>query len=204
MTALQRLAVSRFGLRLTYALTMLGAVLPGAKKRRARNAAARENAPAGLICGQASLRDLPYGKCRMDYNGCEVVACHNALVLLCREQPLGETAAYFERHGLFRAGKWGTHVLAIPKFFGTQGVAVRSYSARELSDFAGRVAVFAFWNSARRLRSGVHTVALERTAAGLRIYNLHGAATAPDTRFRTLAAFIAQSGVLPICLFEVF
>ncbi|MBQ7566568.1 MAG: hypothetical protein IJT18_05550 [Oscillospiraceae bacterium] len=197
---LKRLAVSRFALRVTYAMTAVGNALLPHKKRRTANAAAFIGAPDGLILGQTALRELPYGKCTMDYNGCEVIACHNALRLLGRPKPLGETAAYFERHGLFRAGKWGTHVSAIPRFFERQGFAVRTFYADECGDFAGRIAVFSFWNSARRLRSGVHTVALERTADGLRVYNLHGTDTAPCTQYRTFAEFLAQTDILPIQL----
>ena len=203
MTALRRLAVSRFALRVTYAMTSIENALFPHRKRRAANAAARSSAPDGLICGQAALRVLPYGKCTMDYNGCEVVACHNALCLLGRPKPLGETAAYFERHGLFRAGKWGTHVSAIPRYFERQGFAVRTLLADECGDFAGRIAVFSFWNSARRLRSGVHTVALERTADGLRVYNLHGTDLAPSTQYRTFAELLAQTDILPIQLVEL-
>ena len=188
----------------------------GSIERRAeRNRAAFDGyAETGHVHGQrrGAVARLPYGKFTMDYNGCEVIACHNALLTAGAESTLADTAAWFERRGTFLAGKWGSHVEAIPRFFRSRGLAPRTLYASSVKDPAaydaffagGRAAVFSFWNSAKRLRDGVHTIALAHGAdGGLVIYNLYGTDARENTAFRSITEFVGKTGVLPILLVVV-
>ena len=99
-----RLVTNRCAVWLSYVLCRLWNVLtlhtPWAKRRAAANRAAFASAGhslKGRVGAQrlAPVAALPYGKFTMDYNGCEVIAAHNALLTLGIAEPLGEAAAYF-------------------------------------------------------------------------------------------------------------
>ena len=213
-----RLAVNRGLVRLSHALSGLWNLLtlhtPWAKRRGARNRAALgAYAGQGHIQGQelAPVAALPYGRYTMAYNGCEVIATYNALLTLGVPLPLGEVAAWYERRGLFLGGLWGTHVLAIPRFFREHGLradtlfasTVRERGAYDTAFAGAGAAVFSFWNSSRRLRNGVHTVALSHCPGGMAIHNLQGRDPAPCTAFHSIQELLDHSGILPILLVTV-
>ena len=215
-TLLQRLAVSRTALALTYALSealnRLAFLTPGSRRRREKNKKAlRGFSQKGFLNGQGTgaLAALPFGRFSMDYNGCEVIASANVLRALGQGRPLGETAAWYESHGIFLGGLWGTHVSAIPAYFRSLGLSPKTLYAARVRDsgaydaaFSGaRAAVFSFWNSAARLRDGIHTVALLHGGEGrLLICNLYSRDTAENSSFSSIADFVRRAGVLPILL----
>ena len=47
--------------------------------------------------GLGAVSEMRYGICRMSFNGCEVIAVHNALVCLGKPQHLSDIAFYMER-----------------------------------------------------------------------------------------------------------
>ena len=210
---------ARGPVRLSYGLSqawnLAAEHTPAARRRREENRAAlAATEVSGRIQGQAQgpVARLPYGVCSMDYNGCEVIASYNVLLTLGRPMPLADVAAWYERRGLFLAGRFGTHVEAIPRFFRAQGLSARALYASEARDpdafdaaFAGaEAAVFSFWNSAARLRSGVHTVALSHGPEGrLSIDNLYGRDREPNRRVPSLRALTEAAGILPIVLITV-
>ena len=209
------IVTNKYMVKLSYAPVALGNRLAdlsrGAKRRRKENrsAVSAYTAP-GHINGQArgGVARLPYGKFTMGYNGCEVIACRNALETLGDPASLADAAAWFERRGLFLAGRWGTHVLAIPRFFKSRGFVPRTLYASSVkrpgdwdAAFAGaKAAVFSFWNSAARLRDGVHTVALARGPdGGVLAYNMDTRSPAA-AKYRSVAEMIETAGILPILL----
>ena len=210
-----RLATNQYLVRLSHALCRFWNLLtlhtPAARRRRARSGAAL----SALACigplqgqGRAPVARLPFGKYTMDYNGCEVLASYNALLLLGDPLPLGAVAAWYELRGLFLAGAWGTHVLAIPRFFRARGYApevLYASSVRAPEDYdaafdGAQAAVFSFWNSAQRLRAGVHTVSLSHRGGRIAIDNLHSLDTRPNEAYASIADFIRGSGIAPIVL----
>ena len=215
MTVLNHLVTNQYLVRLSHALSeglnKLTGLSSVTRHRREKNCAALARySDRAYINGQGrgEVSRLPFGKFTMDYNGCEVIACYNALRVLGRERPLGEVAAYFERRGIFLAGRWGTHAAELPRYFERLGLHIHTLYASSVRDpaeydaaFAGaKTAVFSFWNDAKRLRSGVHTVALAHSPAGLVIFNLYNSDFAPNTSYRSVSDFVARSGALPILL----
>ena len=208
---LNRIVTNRCAVWLSYALCKLWNAFtlhtPRAKRRAAANRAAFASAGhslKGRVCGQRlqPVAALPYGRFTMDYNGCEVIAAHNALLTLGTAEPLGETAAYFERHGIFLGGTWGTHVLAVPGYFTARGCRARRHWKDFDAAFAGaRAAVFSYWNDKNDLMKGLHTVALAHGAdGGVSIDNLYTAEPEPNRMYRSIAELVERTGILPVLL----
>lgn len=208
----ENLITSESLVKLTYALcrgwNALTLQTRGAARRRERARAAFAGRDiAGQVNGQRlpPVAALPYGRYTMDYNGCEVIAAHNALLALGLPSTLGDAAAYFERHGLFLGGYFGTHVLAIPDFFRDRGCGTEALFASRAAEFdaafaGAAAAVFAFWNDPRRLRAGVHTVALlHGEPGGVEVCNL-GGRDRQSVRFASLRELTEKTGALPILL----
>ena len=212
---LNRLVTNEYLVRFSHLLSEGANGLPGlggaGVRRAARNRAALEDFRAGgLIHGQGRepVARLPYGNYTMDYNGCEVIAAYNALRLLDRPMPLVRVAERFERKGIFLAGRWGTHVSAIPGFFRDLGFhtetlyasAVKSPDGYDALLDRSDAAVFSFWNSAEDLGRGVHTVAAYRRKSGETCICNLGSHDTEERRYASLARFIRDTGILPILL----
>lgn len=210
LTPLQKIVTSPGPLKLSFRLSEgLNLLTRGATaRRRERNRAAVEAYTGSEpVNGQrlAPVAALPYGRCTMDYNGCEVLAAYNALLTLGRPAPLAEVSSWFERRGLFLGGLWGTHVLAIPEFFSARGFETEVlYKDFDAAFSKVPAAVFSFWNDARRLRSGLHTVALAHAEDGrLAVYNLRGAEREANRQYHSIAELTERTGALPVLLVAV-
>lgn len=209
-TPLQKLVTSPVSLALTFRLSEGLNLLTrkATARRRERNRAAVAAYTGSCpVNGQrlAPVAALPYGRYTMDYNGCEVLAAYNALFTLGEAAPLAEVSAWFERRGLFLGGAWGTHVLALPEFFTARGFAVEVLYRDFDRAFAGvPAAVFSFWNDARRLRSGLHTVALAHApGGGPAVYNLRGAEKDANRQYSSIAELVRRTGALPVLLVAI-
>ena len=210
LTLLQKLAASSAALALTFRLSEgLNRLTrrATARRREQNRAAVAAYTGAEPVNGQrrAPVAALPYGRYTMGYNGCEILAAYNALLTLGEPEPLSEVSSWFERRGLFLGGLWGTHVLAIPEFFGARGFSVEVlYKDFDEAFSTVPAAVFAFWNDARRLRSGLHTVALAHAGGGcLAVYNLRGADQDANREYRSIAELVERTGALPVLLVTI-
>ena len=215
MKLLNKLVTNKSLLRLSHGLSeglnRLSELSGSAARRRERNRAAFDGYAGGDYIngqGRGPVALLPFGRRTMDYNGCEVIACFNALRLLGNPRPLGEVAAYFERRGLFLGGLWGTHAEALPRYFASLGFqpetlyasAVMAPSDYDAAFAPARAGVFSFWNDAGCLLRGVHTVALAHRPGGITIYNLYNQDARENTRFPSIEAFIRARNALPVLL----
>ena len=169
--------------------------------------------PSAPINGQGigPVSEYPFGKYKMCYNGCAVIAAYNALCILDSPADIGETADYFERRGIILGGAFGVHPLALNRFLCCRGHSVKTVFAghrknqdrldRALND-AG-AAVFTFWNSTAPRHKGewegAHTVAVKRENGGVTVYNAHNNSSSP-AKYRSLDAYIKKEGILPIVL----
>jgi hypothetical protein len=122
-----------------------------------------------MINGQAlgEVSKLRYGLCRMSFNGCEVIAVHNALVWLGMPRPVAEIARYMERFRML-IGFFGCSPYKI-------GKALRYFGADcERRDYPGDADAFivTFWTK-RPFLSSVHTVFCIRDNDGILVYNIY-------------------------------
>lgn len=210
LTLLQKLVTGPAPLKLSFCLSegLNRLTRSATARRRERNrAAVAAYTASGPVNGQRlpPVAALPYGRYTMDYNGCEVLAAYNALLTLGEAAPLSEVSAWFERRGLFLGGLWGTHVLAVPEFFKARGFAVEVlYKDFDEAFSSVPAAVFAFWNDAKRLRRGLHTVALAHADGGrLAVYNLRGSDREANREFHSIAELYRRTGALPVLLVAI-
>lgn len=120
-----------------------------------------------MINGQAlgAVSELRYGICHMSFNGCEVIAVHNALVYLGIPKPLAEIAFYMERFRIL-LGFFGCDPFKI-------GRALRYFGAentRTKTPGDAKAFIITFWTGIPFL-SSVHTVFCIRTDKEIEVYN---------------------------------
>lgn len=105
-------------------------------------------------------------------NACEVIAVHNAKVLLGRESTLSQTMADFQAAGaMIGYGLFGSNPRAIGRILHRSGIA---YERVNLSGMTRRgVYIISFWND-RAPWGGLHTVAVCYDGKHYTTYNLKG------------------------------
>lgn len=169
-----------------------------AVKRNIRcNSALDEALEAGrMINGQAcgAVSAFRYGLCRMSFNGCEVIAVHNALVWLGIPQKLADIAAYMERFRVLM-GFFGCNAYKIGKalsHFGADNKKIKSPA--DASAY-----VVSFWTK-RRFLSSIHTVFCVKTENGTEVYNSSNGCT--DVRiYEDIRQYIGKKR--PIAVYAV-
>lgn len=129
-----------------------------------------------MINGQAVdyVSGMYYGLCRMSFNGCEVIAVHNALVYLKKPLPIYEIARYMERFRVL-AGFFGCNVYKVGKAL--EHFGVKCESSRKIGN--AEVFIVSFWTG-RRFLSSIHTVFCVRQKNGILVYNVYN--NCPDVR----------------------
>ena len=122
-----------------------------------------------MINGQAlgAVSRLRYGLCRMSFNGCEVIAVHNALVYMGMPRPLAEIAGYMERYRML-IGIFGCSPFRIGKVLRHFGCGCEK---RKYPDGSGAF-IMTFWTG-RPFLSSLHTVFCVREKKGIRVYNIY-------------------------------
>ncbi|MBR3759488.1 MAG: hypothetical protein IKK47_00650 [Ruminococcus sp.] len=138
-----------------------------AVKRNIRCNSALDQKSGTMINGQACgcVADFRYGLCRMSFNGCEVIAVHNALVWLGIPQKLADIAAYMERFRMLM-GFFGCSPFKIGKALSHFGADyTKTKNPTQSSAY-----VVSFWTK-RRFLSSIHTVFCVKTDAGTEVYN---------------------------------
>ena len=144
--------------------------------------------PDRLINGQAASEDtssMRYGRFRMGYNGCEIIAVYNALRLLGIRTTLAEVAREAEEMGYtWLAGLFGTRPRAVGRHLEHRGLrTVRAKRQAEAEELAGRggVFVFVFWNRKANPFRGIHTVAARSDGGAITVYNMYTDSTSSRT-----------------------
>ena len=145
--------------------------------------------------GEGAVSKLRYGICHMSFNGCEVIAVHNALVYLKKPRPLKEIAFYMERFRVL-LGFFGCNAYRIGKalrYFGAE------YERVKMPDDA-RAFIITFWTKMPFL-SSIHTVFCIRDhSGGIRVFNRYNSCTyAPVCR--TLEEVIGKRR--PIAVYKI-
>lgn len=146
-----------------------------------------------MINGQAVdyVSGMRYGICRMSFNGCEVIAVHNALVYLQKARPVYEIARYMERFRML-AGFFGCNPFKI-------GDALEHFGVKYKK--SGRIGspelfIVSFWTG-RRFMSTIHTVFCVHERNGILVWNRYN--NCPDVRFyRNNSEFIGQKKIIAV------
>lgn len=145
--------------------------------------------------GLGLVAKLRYGICPMSFNGCEVIAVHNALVYLGMPRSLAEISFYMER---FRVlfGFFGCNAYSIGKalrYFGVRNT--RTKSAEGADTF-----IMTFWTK-RPFLSEIHTVFCVRTAYGIDVYNRYN--NCPTVRrYRTVEEAMGKGRMIAVYIID--
>lgn len=153
--------------------------IKGTRKYNLRHNKERSQSPefGKMINGQGLglVAKFRYGICHMSFNGCEVIAVHNALVYMEKSRPLPEIAFYMERFRML-FGFFGCNPYGIGKALRHFGVECdRSKTAEDAKAF-----IVTFWTK-RPFLSEIHTVFCVRTAHGIAVYNRYN--NCPTVRY---------------------
>lgn len=129
-----------------------------------------------MINGQAVdyVSGMRYGICRMSFNGCEVIAVHNALVYMKKSRPVYEIARYMEKFRML-AGFFGCSPFKVGNALEHFGIECEKSYRTENS----KIFIVSFWTG-RRFLSAIHTVFCVRNENGILVYNRYN--NCPDAR----------------------
>ena len=136
--------------------------------------------------GLGYVAQMRYGLFPMSYNGCEMIAIYNLLLLegrknntltgICRE--MYKTACVF-------SGLLGSNVYVLDKYFSRHGMPVLKTLSRD-SFFETlshcKYGILSFWNSNSPF-DGVHTVCIEKKESSWVIYNRSNRRATPAEYF---------------------
>lgn len=120
-----------------------------------------------MINGQAVeyVSEMRYGLCNMSFNGCEVIAVHNALVYLKKTVPIYEISRYMEKFRML-IGILGCNPHKIGKALEKYEVSYKK--SRNIGN--ADTFILSFWTG-KRFLSSIHTVFCVRQKNGTVVYN---------------------------------
>ena len=125
----------------------------------------------GQGCGEVAK--MKYGLCNMSYNGCEMIALHNSMVLLGKNSDLKEICKEMYPKSQMLSGIFGSNPCLLGSFFKRRNILFRkTYNYTEFFDSleSTSVAVLSFWNKKKPF-NGLHTVTVQKINGKIRIYN---------------------------------
>lgn len=121
--------------------------------------------------GRGAVSKYRYGICSMSFNGCEVIAVHNALVYLGIPQKLSDIAFYMERFRML-FGFFGCNPYKLGKALEHFGAV--SEKTKTIGNTGAFIAVF--WTGIPFL-SSIHTVFCIHKENGIESYNVYNNCT---------------------------
>ena len=125
----------------------------------------------GQGCGEVAK--MKYGLCNMSYNGCEMIALHNSMLLLGKSSVLKEVCREMYPKSQMLSGIFGSNPCLLGSFYKRRNILFRkTYSYTEFFDSleSTSVAVLSFWNKKKPFH-GLHTVTVQIIDGKIRIYN---------------------------------
>lgn len=144
--------------------------------------ASSDNGRARLIYNQRDEQyaGLRYGIGRFAFNGCEIAAVYNALVLTGVKPELEALIGEFSSNGaMWLRGLWGTRPRRIGRYFDAHGIPYRRCATlAETEPALGEVCLLSFWNGTPPFR-GIHTVAVYNENGRIFALNRHYSSAGP-------------------------
>ena len=125
----------------------------------------------GQGCGEVA--NMRYGFCPISYNGCEMIALHNSMVLMNKPSSLQEVCKEMYMKSQMLSGFLGSNPCLLGSFYKERGIAFRkTYSYDDFFENLGNVpvAVLSFWNKKKPF-NGLHTVTVQLIDDKIVIYN---------------------------------
>ncbi|NMP37828.1 MAG: hypothetical protein GX051_06845 [Clostridiales bacterium] len=134
----------------------------------------------GQGCGEVSK--MRYGLFPMSYNGCEMIAIYNFMLLEgYGKQNLADICLEMYPKSGVLFGVFGSDTFRLPRYFNARRIPIERFMKRD--DFFERLAVarygfLTFWNAKNPLK-GIHTVCVENTGDAIRVYNRYNSKDYP-------------------------
>ncbi len=166
-----------------------------AEKNLAHNSQQFSGLENSMLHGQgtAQLKRLIYGTHSLEWCGCELIACANALNMHGQYMALPQVIHEFElnmMHCIFPSGYFGTAPRKMVRFFDYHKIHYYKYDkAHELEGFVNDkdtcCGILSFWNRKRDdcklfplqfFTKGLHTVAFEKRRSKVYVYNRNNGA----------------------------
>ena len=136
-----------------------------------------------IINGQSVdyVSEMYYGLCRMGFNGCEVIAVHNALAYLKKPLPIYEIAYYMERFKMLM-GILGCNPHRIGKALKHFGIDCGI--SRQIGN--SEIFILSFWTG-KRFMSSIHTVFCICRNKRIIVYNRYNNCSEAKTYYNSSA-----------------
>ena len=125
----------------------------------------------GQGCGEVAK--MKYGLCNMSFNGCEMIALHNSMVLMGKNSDLKEICKEMYPKSQMLSGIFGSNPCLLGSFYKKRNFLFRkTYRYTEFFDSleSTTVAVLSFWNKKKPF-NGLHTVTVQTIDGKIRVYN---------------------------------
>ena len=125
----------------------------------------------GQGCGEVAK--MKYGLCNMSFNGCEMIALHNSMVLMGKNSDLKEICKEMYPKSQMLSGIFGSSPCLLGSFYKKRNFLFRkTYRYTEFFDSleSTTVAVLSFWNKKKPF-NGLHTVTVQAIDGKIRVYN---------------------------------
>lgn len=132
--------------------------------------------PDSMINGQSAYSSYTFGLSTLDRVGCGIIAIYNALRLLGSPEKLTDLIREFETNSTetIPFGFFGINPFSMKKYFEAQYIPhskIYRMKALDKQKEEGSVYLLTFWNDAKHLTKGAHTVALCYTDGRYVIFN---------------------------------
>ena len=118
----------------------------------------------------ATGKNYRYGLFNASYNACEIIAVHNAKVLLGEDSSLSQTTESFYKSGaMWLFGTFGSYPSRIGTVLKVEGIEYCDVASPADMTLYGTY-IMSFWTKSHT----IHTVAFSHTNQGYTVYNLYG------------------------------
>lgn len=103
------------------------------------------------------------------HNGCEIIALHNALVLMDKAKGFDEEIALFQKHGaVIGAGAFGSNPYLLGRVMKRQGIPFTKVSHDEV--YGKGIYIVSYWNYKPPFH-GLHTVTVKTDDNSVNMFN---------------------------------
>ena len=147
----------------------------------------------GQGCGEVSK--MRYGLFPMSYNGCEMIAIYNLMFLEgFGEQNLAEICLEMYPKSGVLWGIFGSDTFRLHKYFDVRGIETERFLKRDkFFDrlLTSKYGMITFWNAKNPFK-GIHTVCVEKTDSGIKVYNRYNSKDYPY-EYKTVAEVVDKS-----------